>query len=281
MNCTEFDRLWQRRFDGEGSLVSLAEDSHLEGCERCQAHYEAGLLLEESLGAWRSERPQVDLARQIVRALRDDRPIPGTVAATRTSGETNVSSIAIASRVLPTQSRTESRDRWLRLAFALVGGVATLTGVWVFVGAHTAPPAAAPVANRERPAAHERMRKTSDVRTRSDADRDQEMVRRTRQAYEPMARKAVGAIDQMAMMVVPGWARIGPTPEVMPVKPTNRADDSKPSDEPHLLQHLEREIGPIGKGVGEALDFLWIAGDSQNAASLETPDERSTERGTN
>ncbi|MCY2964406.1 MAG: hypothetical protein NT069_12345 [Planctomycetota bacterium] len=273
MNCTEFDRLWQRRFDGEGSLVSLAEEAHLEGCERCQAHYEAGLMLEESLGAWRSERPQVDLARQIVRALRDDRPIPRTVAATQSTNETSAPSIAIASRVLPAPGRSERRERLLRLAFALVGGLATLTGVWVFVGALTAPPAPAPIVTMERPAPRERTHKTPDVRTRSDSDRDQEMVRRTRQAYEPMARKAAGAIDQMAMMVVPGWARIGQAPETVPAKPTNRVDDSKPSDEPHLLQQLEREIRPIGKGVGEALDFLWIAGDSHNAASPETPDD--------
>jgi len=52
MNCTEFDRHWQRRLDIGAGVTPASMESHLQVCARCQAWHQAWQTLERSLESW-------------------------------------------------------------------------------------------------------------------------------------------------------------------------------------------------------------------------------------
>lgn len=73
-------------------------------------------------------------------------------------------------------------------------------------------------------------------------------------SYYVLAQKAVGALGEVAVLVLPAHPSKSPMPA--PEIPSARQSD--------WLEGLQNQIQPIGRSLGDAFDFLWQAGESQD-----------------
>lgn len=256
MTCRDFEQLWQLRFDEGGIPVSSRELAHAAQCEHCRIRLEEYRLLADSLLAWRAELPEVDLAGRVTRAL--------GVSTDRVDPDDRVLRSSAGSPLREPVAAVE--DRLIRGIFAVLAAAACITGISLFVGSvsHDSPPDV--VATEGPPTGAAQVGSPSPVdlavprsEGRKDAlhppaESDREFAHRTRQAYGPVARRAAGAVGQV-------FTLIGPSPPAGEIG----GQDPGNSQQQRLLTGLQQQFQPIGRSVGEALDFLWMAGERQAA----------------
>ncbi|RPI91254.1 MAG: hypothetical protein EHM42_00055 [Planctomycetaceae bacterium] len=257
MNCGEFERLWQLRLDEGGIPASSSELRHAAECETCRVRHEEFLLLEASLFAWRRQPPQIDMTSRVCAAMASGAGFPDPANRTLQPGARHPSASSVSA----------AGDRLTRWIFAGLGTAAVVAGVTLSTRVLTSPPVSAPrVVAAGAPAGASELAELPTQTPNSWSSRreqpgqlttatqaDLEFARQTRQAYEPVARTAARAMGDVLSFVG---------------SPSGGSPMAASGDEPdrrRVLSGLQRQIRPIGRGVGEALDFLWLAGVRQSA----------------
>lgn len=89
MNCTDYDEIWQRRFDGESIAATLEEQAHLRVCERCHMHHVGGGILDSALADWKISR---SLRTRAEDAFTVGFPVAGAQRNSQTDSETTENS---------------------------------------------------------------------------------------------------------------------------------------------------------------------------------------------
>jgi hypothetical protein len=233
MNCVEFEAALQRGLD-QGVL---GDDESLQGhcrtCSACRKSWDRARLLAEAIVAWRAALPEVSLVESVA-AARAARSAVDTVDAL--DEQLFAPPLAInAPMAKRNRSSLGRRRSWL----AIAAGVAAIVAVAVMLPTRQTPPETSDVARIESPSPRETIRL-------SDVPHDATLqVERADAVYDALASTAAGALEEFAWIVVPQPA----------------ADDQRNSSGEMWLDGLQRELRPIGQSLGDALDFLWEAGE--------------------
>lgn len=264
MNCADFEDRLDELFDASSAAMdarfgdSLPADvaGHARECESCRGLLEKFHLLADCLIAWREQIPAVDLTDAVMRAQRTP-----TACADRLPRPVRTS----RSSQIPANDGA-SRERWrfgFRAQHSLWIVPASLATAAVFMlvvrPAGLVPlPDQPPVADRSHLAP--RTERSMEIATsfdiasggRPDASAHEPVPAfdPTRVAYDDLAQRAAGALDEVAMfMLAPG--------------PTG-GPDSEPTLEQGAgwINGLTRRLKPIGRSIDGAFDFLWQAGQS-------------------
>lgn len=130
MNCTEFDRHWQRRLDVGAGQTPVPLLTHLAECPRCQAWHRAWETLERAIDAGSAVTPaaptQPALVDRVLAEVQTGRTVPSL--AVRAPGPTPTALPVAATARVPV-ARSHRRSAVLVTAFTaalLVLGVAWL-----------------------------------------------------------------------------------------------------------------------------------------------------------
>jgi hypothetical protein len=261
MNCTEFEICLNEQFAASrlAETPDLAE--HAEQCALCRAVLERFRHLSDSLEPWRTRVPEVDLTQAVVvgcvsqlefaasplpagpsavpRARADDsrRPVPPQHA-------------GIIARPVPPLFRI-SRTVWLAagslaavvVAAVLISGVGNGPPVADLDPQIAAKPVPMPVAPAAMNHSVSRLDPPAEVR--------EPLPIPQRAMYDELAQKAAGALNVVTAFVTTGGAV------------SQSADPgSVREDAEGWMDGLEKQLRPIGRGLDDAFDFLWQAGQS-------------------
>lgn len=236
MNCNESLELLDAQFEQEFWFEPPGLTAHLRRCASCRAAWKSRKLLCEALQAWKCNVPQVDLAHRVVeRQLK---------VAARGPGGCPSSHPGRPASPLPASGRQ-------RLVQVLLAAAALVAVVLML------PPRLLP--NRSRTPRDEMAASAPAERQRSDGKPSRTVVlaephrpkiaRRASVAQGALTKQALGVLGAAASLVMP--------PSRAP------ADTSAPWEVPSgLVDGLQEAMAPIGRGLNEALDFLWVAGEA-------------------
>ncbi len=268
MNCAEFQTRLNDDFEGltGGPAADLA--FHASECSTCRETYEGFRLLADGIGDWRRATPDVDLVEAVICALQE--PAPGLPQKT-------------VSSPLPTAAG-RSRANRRSVAFPVVGAAVLLTVVSLLVvlrPARTihAPVAQVPQAERSLAATVDREHNTPSADAGPDAghvdaghaeagnpDNDETLPQVAQAAspappaepgpYFDLAQRAAGAWGQMTMLVLPAGSAEGS------VRQSPAVAQPQPQRSAGWIDDVERGLKPVGRGLDNAFDFLWRAGES-------------------
>lgn len=239
MNCVEFESELQRGLD-RGSLGDEgALQGHLRTCEACRESWDRTRLLIEAISAWRLELPDVTLIEAVV-AARESGRLPEVADP---SDEELLRPVALTDSLMgrPAKSGLVASLRSRRAWFALATGVAAVVAAAVFLppGAPQQPldPDLVQRESKSEPPGIPQFDPQPSINPRGPVDPE----------FSPLARSAVGVLEDFAWVVTPA-----------PVA----ADDQRNAGEGELwIDSLQHQLRPIGKSLGDALDFLWEVGE--------------------
>ena len=294
MNCADFDRWWQRRFDLDATSGSFDHNiewdavppghrRHLESCERCQMLLESGRLLAESISAWRASPPQVELpSAQLTDLILADQILADCrrQSAPRRTRVSLPPGPTTATTPVSSCQGGDRREVWIRRACGLASACAAAVGVWFFsdrfhpLRVDPAPTAAAAIGTippvDSRPSSP-RLPAQTTVADLGDA-REHSLPQLHLSGDRPIAEAAAEAIQDVAALVDPNGTafertaldRAGPNRDDAPTRRLSPGGLSRLGlvavAESRVFERLEVEISPIGREVGKTLGFLRIVG---------------------
>jgi hypothetical protein len=259
MNCAEFEIL----LDGQLAASHLAEPGelaeHAAHCAACRALRDRYRLLAESIVLWRDQTPDVDLASAVV-ASPQFLSEGGDLAQEGTApSETRVASPMATRRDRGAASGSAAalrRHSGSRLAVFI--GVALVFLALTIALLRDQRPAALP------PVAHDPPQATSPL----DSPRQSQLVVAPAGAvrdvgnrelspgapdlapYSGLAQMATSALGQATALMLPR--------DSVPQMPGS----AKSPEREGWIDDLQDQLKPVGRGLGNAFDFLWQAGQS-------------------
>lgn len=259
MDCFEFERELQERIDRGFAGDSDSLRTHRDDCPRCLAAWQQSRLLDEAIGVWRERLPEVDLVASVV--ARATQPEPPTVTAPRP-----------AAPVL-------RPGRFGKRAVLAAAGVAAALLIWSLQPAREAEnggdlPAVASNANAldgqgvgTAPAPVEEARDPADLAAAASPPAVSAVAANVasldEEPYGTLARSAIGVWEDFAWSIVPG--RSAPPAAPRSADGHESTGAARSIDSEGWFDGLGHQLKPIGRGVGDAFDFLWQAGQLDNS----------------
>ncbi|MSR58925.1 MAG: hypothetical protein EXS05_14955 [Planctomycetaceae bacterium] len=246
MNCFDFERELQDRLDRGFVGESESLRSHRQSCPNCQGAWHETRLLAEAIVAWREQLPEVDLVDSIVAAEIDTAPRSTVISPTMHA--------QLSQSVAHTTRAAGAGRRRLQAAGFLAASVASVLMAWALWPDRKPDRDARdgqPVATGEAPTGDRAGRLA--VAVSDPAPLQAVASNAADEPYGTLARSAIGAWEDFAWSIVPG----APQPAVSEGAST---DSERWADSERWIDGLEHQLRPIGRGVGDAFDFLWQAG---------------------
>lgn len=238
MNCAEFEFELQRRLDGRILQDDELLRAHRQICPACEESWDGVQILLDALPAWRAEVPDVDLVGAVVAAQMEHL----SAEASNSSDGRRVLSwpkLALCEYSVPDPSPKASIGRYRWGFLGVAASIAALLAVGLLkpvddgetvVGRSSALPQATVDIAKRGPAVPEA------------ADReDVALLNQAGAAYGTLAKSAVGALEEFALIVIPI--------RLSEASPQHREDD-------HWIDGLQQQLRPLQEGLGEAWDFL-------------------------
>jgi hypothetical protein len=254
MNCSEFEIHLDEQMAPPRLVETPDMAEHAAQCDHCRTRLEQFRQLGEALELWRDEIPDVELAPAVVAAASAAQP-PAPAAATaalrrRANGSrapAPAQQAGIISRPVPPPFRI-SRAGGLAAACVAAGIVAAIlisrpgndpsdALSRPQIAANPVPQAIVPTPKQE-----------EDSRPAAPA-RDRDLLPAPQAAvYHDLAQKAAGALSDVSAIVTSGSFS----------QSADRASATENNE--GWMDDLERQLQPIGRGLDDAFDFLWQAG---------------------
>lgn len=129
MNCTEFKGRLESWIEHRRPLDAVAAETHLRGCEdaACRRQWQAALLLERGIAAWRRTQPTVDVTEHVVAEWRNgaERSITPHSSSAAGAHLANGRAPGVARSPAPARNAI-SAGAWSAIAVAAVLCVSTL-----------------------------------------------------------------------------------------------------------------------------------------------------------
>lgn len=250
MNCTEFEILLNEQFEnrtlGEPPDVPL----HRAECESCRALAESMQTLSDAIGCWRESTPEIDLGLPVV-----TRQLRNRLAATELPSGTRRESRQLiaphAERALDSSGSSVSyRAAAARTRWTLVASLASLAAILIV--------SSVPSFDDPDELAARRARQSVNLATHAAGRQHDQTMAPAAVATEELPYLTLGrqAGEVLAGLFVPGSASTGRmTPE------GGTADENN-----SWLGGFQSQWEPVGESLGNALDFLWQAGDAHDSA---------------
>lgn len=251
MTCADFETLLDEQFATNGLREHPDLAEHAVACSACRASWERYRLLAEGIGAWRDQTPDVDLTAAVIARL--EQSAPSAAAAQRSLPRAAIASAEpqpLSAAVL--QPATGILDRRRRSLIAAVAALSVLIAVVSLFPA---------LRNAGRPAnsiAPTDLSSTDAPRAATARrGRDQQIAHRQdvgvaeQSPYAGLVQLAFGAWDEVSLLVNPqGDSSTDPQRP----RPSDSGDG--------WIDGLQHQLKPIGRGLDNAFDFLWQAGES-------------------
>lgn len=259
MTCADFDAILHEQF-GPTQLrdhAGLAE--HTAACGTCRKLWDQQLLLAEAIGAWREQIPDVDLTAAVIAARESEaivslrQSVAGELANTHDAAYRSTLTAVTQPAPWTAEVRTAGLTRPRNSRHALVAAVAALSALVVVILAlsrhDVSPPDGSIVAGQDSSTGPSeriapRVRDLATGQT-DDADRDESTP------YSDLAQLAAGAWDEVTLLV---------RPESTDSQRPGRGLRAPSKD--GWIDGLQHQLKPIGRGLDNAFDFLWQAGQS-------------------
>ncbi|MBI3863614.1 MAG: hypothetical protein HY290_17120 [Planctomycetia bacterium] len=254
MTCADFETLLDVQFAPAALREHPALAEHAAACPDCRIRWEKFRLLADAVVAWREQVPEVDLTTAVLAGL-PSAAAAGTARGSRHAAATHLAEAAAVENPRPTVSAPALRaksglDRSRRALVVAAAALAAVVSIAVLTPAfrqasHQAnsivlvPATGAPVQ-------HDGVRQPHRLMARSDAVRTG-----VPSSYSGLAELAVGAWDEVSMLV---------RPEAVDPHSPRPAPGSRSTD--GWIDGLQDQLKPIGRGLDNAFDFLWQAGQS-------------------
>jgi hypothetical protein len=234
MNCAEFDVELNRVLDRRTGEELAVLQPHAEQCADCRQALDRARGLLEAITAWRGAVPEVDLANAVVLACAEVSPSPAAI-----ENQSSKRSVQTAGSVVVTASSSRHQRRAIYATLVALSSM-LLLAVYLLSSNPESPTIVekTPGLPREAPA------------NKPPVDPELALLDQAGDAYGRLAKSAAGALEEFAVIVIPGAGG---------AVPTVRTSDS--ADEP-LLEGLQQQLQPVGRSLGNALDFLWEVGSS-------------------
>ncbi len=258
MTCADFETLLDEQFGPALLRDDPALSEHAAACNSCRTQWEQQRLLADAIGAWREQAPDVDLTAAVMAGLErpsaQHNPVPASIIPLASS------SVSIADRqphprktTIRTSTTTvigRSRRSLAAVAVSLTAMVAVVAlsplGRDVSRPAHSvvlSPPVnvgKAPQLTHSTDARNQnpRIARTDDIRAEQPAP------------YAGLVQLAAGAWDEVTLFVAPESKNMVPEQS-----PQAEAKDG-------WIDGLQHQLKPMGRGLDNAFDFLWQAGQS-------------------
>lgn len=282
MNCTEFDERLRLSVELHRPIDDPGVETHAADCRRCRDRWEEHLLLEEAVSEWKVGLPDVDLTDALLahRAfLHSGEQFTGLAADVSSSDFTSALEAAVE-----TETRSEQADRRDPLAApraevkrveraaelsaegrravhsgrGVLAVLAVAAVVLVVVaqpfgfGRRADRPAAAPIGVADTASAAAINAETEALATKPDTRAETEtdvaeLVRGAGFAYLGLARDTADVFSDAVALL----------PTEPPIESRGSAPAGSAGDEAGPTIPLRHELQPIGRDVGQAIDFLF------------------------
>jgi hypothetical protein len=287
MNCTEFERTLADAIESRKSGDSSRLQAHAAGCDRCRREWENYAVLERAIPVWKSDTPETDLTEAVLANLprvAESHGAPAARTGRRDAQASGAPNRAFAERANSCDARADrsahtEADRpprtsmpiefqgtaWrqgsARQGLAVLVVVAGVLLLLARLPATQGPSSSnGPVGIRWQAhldSADGGLAGRGDLPSATgpadSADYDQadvelaSLLREARAAYWMLAADAVGAMADGNVLLPPAGG--------------GRSPSDSTSDE-QTIESLwndgwERDLAPIGRGVGRGLGFLW------------------------
>lgn len=241
MNCAEFQVELQHRLDVGLTLDDERFREHCQMCFACGEAWEGARLLSDAIVAWRGQVPDVDLAEAVVAAY----------AQSTSQAPADFPMGAMQGHVTPGAGRNEKLDSAFRRTVrrgisrrskAVLAAAACLVSVAVGLtllspgGTERSSSSGVEVVSPSTPASGASAVPRTEVALFNQAG----------VAYDSLARSAVGALEEFALIVIPIQLSEAPV--------EHGAE--------HWTESLQDGLQPLQKGIDDALNFLRETGDS-------------------
>ena len=232
MNCAEFELELNRVLDRRALDDLGALQLHTATCAGCRQSLEQSRWLMEAITVWRAAVPEVDLADAVALACSEEVDV-------RTESVVRPASVVTARLTeSPFGTAVSTRRPWAVYSTLAALAASLLVAILLISdrpGAPTEPGNGAVV------------QEGSPSGGRTD-EAELALLGQAGDAYGRIARSAAGALEEFAVIVIPG---AGTT-----------ASRRQPVDstEGRLSDGLPHQLQPIGRSLGDALDFLWEVG---------------------
>ncbi len=254
-SCTEFERLLEQAALDRHTADAELLRAHADLCSDCRSLLECHALLDRAIAVWRAAVPEVDLVDAVIARWAYEQESPAVAAPG--SAET-VSPAVPASRVaIAPVSQQKSRRVHAAVAVcaALVALIAVgLSGRLARHDGETTGIAGAPViAVRATgsPAAGVASLTEQDAGDQEDEEIDS-LLRKAGSAYLVLAQDAASAIGGTTILV-----KSVNESAVLPAVPvTTASPDAGRGEVSRLVEQWGRELTPMRREFGQALDFL-------------------------
>lgn len=243
MSCAEFERLLEAAIEGRTAVDGPSLDRHAADCPACRALCEQQRLLDHAIVAWQASAPESELADALLARWafgNADDLTDSEGLSTEIDDRRSERSWPAPALVAPTRSRAGARR--------LVSGIAAVAAVMLAVAGwqrfrspHESESAQLVVKSIDQ----------SPLVPAKVADNDAEvesLLRNASSAYRVLALDAASAVADASKLVA-ATNRLAP-PETPSVPVDLQAD--VPRD-----HGWERDLKPIGRQFGQALDFLF------------------------
>jgi hypothetical protein len=263
MTCTDFEALLDEQFGPALLRNDPALVEHAAACGDCRARFDAHRLLADALVDWREQTPDVDLTAAVMAGLEPQSVQPASPHGSVAAGTLPAarSAMSTAERRPPARLRTlrkstiavldRSRRSLVAAALALTALVAVVSlapalrdfsrpADSVVIGPRANFGPAPQLSDRDVP------RNQNPLIARTDNARIEAPA-----PYSGLVQLAAGAWDEVTLLV---------TPESKDTAPPDHSPPSNTKD--GWIDGLQHQLKPIGKGLDNAFDFLWQAGQS-------------------
>ncbi|MEX2286193.1 MAG: hypothetical protein WD648_03825 [Planctomycetaceae bacterium] len=243
MSCAEFERLLEAAIEGRSTVDEVSLDRHAADCPACRALCEQQRLLDQAIVAWQASAPEAELADAVLARLAfgdADDVTDSDGLSIELEGSRSITSLPGPAPVVPTRSRATARR--IASGIAAVAAVVLLVAGWQWFRS--------PQDTESTQLVVTSVEHAPDVPAEAD-DNDAEvetLLRSASSAYRVLALDAASAVADASKLVA-ATNRLAP-PET-PAAAVGNHPDVPPDDA------WERDLKPIGRQFGEALDFLF------------------------
>lgn len=252
MNCTEFEHRLNEQLDARALDETPDMAGHIAECEPCRVFWESAQTLSDAISHWRNETPDVDLGSAVLarRALENAAaPAPQRIVRTPSPSPVRPRTTRLAQTVVLSQTGGGAGDAAARTRWTLVASLAAMAALLALSAVPSFEDPAEIAARRSLSGSHVVSRSE---RPNHDRKTTIPLPLEDDGPYATLGKQASGVLA----VLVPGTATSGTTPAAgMP----GGKDDS-------WLGGLQSQWQPVGESLGNALDFLWQAGDAHDSA---------------
>jgi hypothetical protein len=248
MSCTEFESALCAAVEDRhaGHVEQLRE--HAAGCVHCHALWEQFAILEQAIPAWSTRQPQVQLADAVLARLGDQ----------RTARE--MQPVGVAPAAAPQPAR--SRRRLAAAAAVAVSACALVIAFWPASPAVDLPGEGSQIADTA-PAATDEQKPAQAEPAANAIELDKVATNDQPSSDQPSAAeigKLVREASAAYMVLAEGAAdAVVHTPILLPRTDLVASDHDDESDDARAESWIDgwgEQLQPIGKDVGNAIDFL-------------------------